>query len=187
MSRRLRVILFPVIGIEKILTPRNRLALRQRQEALTVHVRWFLQSHGLHDGWSDIDIGNNLFNNGSALNHRRALHEHGYPTGRFVGHAFVDQSVLAKHVAVVSHVDDQCVIVDPHFFELLHDGADAVIDGPQCFAVALVILFDACTGMKRKVHSVPTVSLIEQPTRSIELIVTQELARLRKVKPAVYE
>ena len=102
------------------------------------------------------------------------------PAGGFVGDAFIDQAVLAEHVAVVSHVDDQCLVVNPHLLQLLRDRANAVIDGTQCLAVALVEGLGGGTAVQRKIHAVPAVALVEQPTRPVGVIVRLQGAGIRQ-------
>ena len=118
----------------------------------------------------NVDVGNNLVHHRAALDHRGTLHEHRNSTGSFIRHAFVDQPMLTEHVAIVAHVDDQCLIVDAHLFQLLHHGANAVVDRPEGFAVALVERLDAVAGVQWKIHAVPTIPLVEQPPRPVEEI-----------------
>ena len=106
MGRRMRIVLFPVVDVEEVFTPWNRLALSQRKEALPVHMQWLLQSHSFHDRGCNVDVGNELIHNGTLFDHRGTLHEQRHPTGGFIRHAFVDQTVLTKHVAVIAHIDN---------------------------------------------------------------------------------
>ena len=55
--------------------------------------------------------------------------------------------MLAKHVAIVAHVDNQRVIVDAHLFQLCHHRADTVIDRPEGFAVTLIERLDTISGV----------------------------------------
>ena len=114
MGGGLRVVLFPVIHVEKIVAPGNLPASSQGKKTFSIHVGGFIQPHCLHDGGGNINIGNNLLDHRVALNQVRALHEHGHPAGCLVGHALIDQSMFAEHIAVVAHVDDQGLVVDAH-------------------------------------------------------------------------
>lgn len=75
--------------------------------------------------------------------------------------------MFAKHKSVVSHVDDQGLIVNTHLFELVKNRPNAVIYGTKGLAIPLVVLLDIELAVVREINAMPTVSLIQQPAGKV--------------------
>ena len=133
-------------------------------------MRWLFQAHGFHDRRSDVDVGDHFVYDRSTFKQLRALSQHRHSNRSLVGHPLVDQTVLSEHKPVVAHVDDQRFVVNAHFLEFIQNRTDTVINRAKCFAVTLVILLDIQVTLVREVNAVPTIALIKQPTRPIELV-----------------
>ena len=95
------------------------------------------------------------------------MHHHRYPNRCLIGHPLVDKTVLTEHKAVVTHVDDQRLIVDPHGLQLVYHFADAFIDCQERLTVAFVVLLYVQLTVIGKVHPMPAVALVCQPARSM--------------------
>lgn len=164
---RLREVFLPVVAVEEVVAPGDVLTAGQVDEAGSVHVRRLLQAHRLHDRRGDVDVGDHFVDDGSALEQVRALHEHRDADRGLIGDAFVDQTVLTEHEAVVAHVDDERLIMETHLFQLLENRSHTVVDRAQRLAVALVVLLDVEVTVVGKIDAVPAVTLVEQPARQV--------------------
>ena len=82
-------------------------------------MRWLFNSHCFHHCWGNVNIGNHLFNNSTALKQVGALHQHWHSNGCLVGNTLINKTMLAEHEAIVAHVDNERFITNTHFVELL--------------------------------------------------------------------
>ena len=131
---------------------------------------WFLDSHCFHDRWSNVNIGNHLFNYSTTLKQVGALHQHWHPNRCLVGNTLVNKTMLPKHEPVVTHIDNERLITNAHFVELLKHCSDTVINRTERFAVPLVIRFNVELTVIRKVDTMPAISLIKKPSWKIPII-----------------
>ena len=132
------------------------------------------------DGRSDINVADYLCHHRPAFVEFRALHHHRHANRWFVRNTFIDQTVFAKHESIVTHVDDERLVMNSHFFKLLKDAPDTIVNCKQRFTISTIEIVKSAIAMVCKINPVPTVALVAHPSRCV--VLSRDVIRRRQVQ-----